>query len=152
AFLSICGCGVAVANALPMVKEKADLVTKGARGAGVVELMDRVTKEDTAILAPGRHGLRIGKAEGDTILIEPYRGDVLIAGSSGGGKSTVATALTERMVERGHQFCVLDPEGDYRELENSVCIGDTKIAPRHDEIIDLMQRHIANVVINTLAV
>jgi len=152
AFLSICGCSVAVSNALAMVKEKADVVTKEARGAGVVELVERIAKEDTAIVAPGRHGLRIGKAEGDTILIEPYRGDVLIAGSSGGGKSTVATAMTERMVERGHQFCVLDPEGDYRELENSVCVGDTKTPPRHDELIDLLKRHISNVVINTLAV
>ena len=152
AFLRVCGCAAAVANALPMLKEKADLVTKGARGAGVVELMERIIKEDTAIVAPGRHGLLLGKAEGEDVLIEPYGGDVLIAGSSGAGKSTVAVALTERMVERGYQFCVLDPEGDYRELQNSVCVGDTKTGPRADEIFDLLQRHSANVVVNTLAV
>ena len=42
AFLSICGIGVAVSNALPMLKERADLVTQGARGAGVIELIDRI--------------------------------------------------------------------------------------------------------------
>ena len=35
AFLSICECSVAVANALPAVKEKADIVTFADHGAGV---------------------------------------------------------------------------------------------------------------------
>jgi hypothetical protein len=46
AFLSFCGCGVAVANALPMLKEHADFVTKGDRGAGVVELIDKMIASD----------------------------------------------------------------------------------------------------------
>jgi hydroxymethylpyrimidine pyrophosphatase-like HAD family hydrolase len=40
AFLRACGLGVAVANALPSVKEVADLVVAGARGAGVTELIE----------------------------------------------------------------------------------------------------------------
>jgi hydroxymethylpyrimidine pyrophosphatase-like HAD family hydrolase len=39
AFLRMCGLAVAVANALPSVKEMADLVTAGERGAGVAELI-----------------------------------------------------------------------------------------------------------------
>lgn len=50
AFLSACGLGVAVANALPAVKERADFVTSGARGAGVVELIDRLLANDLADL------------------------------------------------------------------------------------------------------
>jgi hydroxymethylpyrimidine pyrophosphatase-like HAD family hydrolase len=42
AFLRACGVAVAVANALPSVKEMAHVVTRGARGAGVAELVDRV--------------------------------------------------------------------------------------------------------------
>jgi hypothetical protein len=49
---------------------------------------------------------------------------VLIAGSSGIGKSTLATALTERFVEGKFQFCVFDPEGDYDGLEGAVRLGD----------------------------
>jgi hydroxymethylpyrimidine pyrophosphatase-like HAD family hydrolase len=41
AFLRHCGLAVAVANALPSVKEIASVVTIGARGAGVAELIDR---------------------------------------------------------------------------------------------------------------
>src|SRR5688572_12070413 len=40
AFLRACGLAVAVANALPTVKELAHVVCAGARGEGVVELID----------------------------------------------------------------------------------------------------------------
>jgi hypothetical protein len=50
--LSLCKCGVAVANALPMLKERADFVTKGARGAGVVELIDMLIASDLEELDP----------------------------------------------------------------------------------------------------
>ena len=43
-FLRGCGLAVAVANALPTVKAIADVVTDGARGAGVRELIDRWLK------------------------------------------------------------------------------------------------------------
>ena len=39
AFLQICECSVAVANALPSIKERVDLVTTADHGAGVVELI-----------------------------------------------------------------------------------------------------------------
>jgi HAD superfamily hydrolase (TIGR01484 family) len=40
AFLEICGCSVAVGNALPSLKQKVSLVTKGTHGAGVAEMID----------------------------------------------------------------------------------------------------------------
>jgi hypothetical protein len=42
AFLAACGIGVAVSNALPSLKTSADFVTVGARGDGVVELIEMV--------------------------------------------------------------------------------------------------------------
>ncbi len=41
AFLAVCGLAVAVANGLDSVKASVDFVTKGARGAGVAELIAR---------------------------------------------------------------------------------------------------------------
>src|SRR6266849_3323316 len=52
AFLAMCGCSVAVANALPALKEYADLVTTGSHGAGVEELIERLLSEDLVSLAP----------------------------------------------------------------------------------------------------
>lgn len=49
-FLSACGCGVAVANALDLLKEQANFVTKGARGAGVIEIIDRLVANDLSEL------------------------------------------------------------------------------------------------------
>jgi len=42
AFLRICGCGIAVANALPALKSRADFVTKLPHGEGVTELIDQL--------------------------------------------------------------------------------------------------------------
>ena len=44
-FLALSGCGVAVANALPMLKARADFVTKGDDGAGVVEVIDLLLQD-----------------------------------------------------------------------------------------------------------
>lgn len=48
AFLRYCELSVAVANAIPALKETADLVTASPRGAGVVELIDRILAGDRA--------------------------------------------------------------------------------------------------------
>jgi hydroxymethylpyrimidine pyrophosphatase-like HAD family hydrolase len=53
AFLEICGLRVAVANALPVVKERAAFVPMGTRGAGVAGLIDRLLATDLAEASPG---------------------------------------------------------------------------------------------------
>lgn len=52
AFIELCGVGVAVANALPMLKERADVVTRGSRGDGVTELIERILTNDLADVIP----------------------------------------------------------------------------------------------------
>ena len=52
AMLTLCALGVAVSNALPAVKERADLVTQADHGAGVAELVDRVLADDLAGVEP----------------------------------------------------------------------------------------------------
>ena len=152
AFLRACGCAAAVANALPMVKETADIRLVGDHGIGVSELMERVCHEDARLVPPQRHGLVLGEDRStQCVFLEPHRGCVLIAGVSGGGKSTIAAALTERMVEKDMEFCILDPEGDYDELEHAVSVGDSKTAPSTHETLQLLQDRVANVVVNTEA-
>ncbi len=46
AFLAMCGCGVAVANALDVVRERADRVTTMPNGAGVREVIAWLITED----------------------------------------------------------------------------------------------------------
>jgi hydroxymethylpyrimidine pyrophosphatase-like HAD family hydrolase len=46
AFLRFCGCDAAVANALPAVKDEADLRLAGRHGDGVIELVDMILRDD----------------------------------------------------------------------------------------------------------
>jgi hydroxymethylpyrimidine pyrophosphatase-like HAD family hydrolase len=48
AFVSACACGVAVANALPALAERADIRTKNPNGAGVLEIIEQLLKDDLA--------------------------------------------------------------------------------------------------------
>lgn len=148
AFLRASGCAAAVANALPMLKEIADIKLVRDHGAGVVELIERICCEDARMLPPQRHGITLGHERDRPVYLEPFGGSVLIAGQSGIGKSTLATALTEGMAARGYEFCVFDPEGDYDELEHAVSIGTAGTPPTPDEAIKLL-RQPTNVVINT---
>lgn len=53
AFLGISGCGVAVANALPSLKSRANLITRGTHGDGVVEIIEELIANDFARCACG---------------------------------------------------------------------------------------------------
>lgn len=153
AFLSACGCAVAVDNALSTVKEKADFVV-GDHGSGVIELAAMLIADDLASVRPRlpRRQPVLGKLpDGQDYTLSPFE-TVLVTGSSGGGKSTVVTALLEQMRELKYQFCVVDPEGDYGALRDAVTIGDAKQTPRIEEAIALLAKPEASVAINLLAI
>jgi len=151
AFLRWVGYGVAVANALETVKETADRVTRNARSAGVMELIDQIIEMDAGLLDSDRQRIDVGVAQsGSTASLSPHGGCVLLSGTSGIGKSTLATALTERFVKAGFQFGVLDPEGDYEELADAVVVGDADRTPSEREVFELLAKPSTNVVVNML--
>ncbi|MBT3071795.1 HAD family hydrolase [Rhodomicrobium sp. Az07] len=152
-FLRMCGCAVAVANALPSVKEAADVVLDKPRGDGVRNLVDRICRDDAAIAPGTKRAIRVGQdRDGRAFTIDPEEGCALVAGSSGIGKSTLATALTERMQEAEFQFCVFDPEGDYDDLDHAVSVGGIKEPPNRAQLLKLLHKVDANVVVNTQAI
>lgn len=51
--LDACGIGVAVANAVPALKKHADIVLEHARGAGIIELIDRILMDAVNAVRPG---------------------------------------------------------------------------------------------------
>lgn len=155
AFLSKCECGVAVANALPMLMERADFVTQGDNGKGVIELVDKLVDSDLVEVEPSltRRELVVGTREdGEEIRIKPYGTNVLVAGTSGSGKSTFATSFLERLIEHGYQFCIIDPEGDYQNFEGAMVLGEVTRAPLVDEVCDFLEKSMQNAVINLLGV
>jgi len=151
--LSLCEVSVAVANALPMVKERVDWVTQGSRGAGVMELIDRLIASDLQDLAIDRHRILMGTRDNDqAVELHPYGTSILLAGTSGSGKSTLATGILERLAEQGYQFCIIDPEGDYESFEGAVVLGDGNQEPNITEVMELLGKPQQNVIINLLAV
>src|SRR5262249_38420123 len=142
AFLSLCECGAAVANALPAVKQRADFVTRGDHGDGVVELISRLVDDDLRDLEGRltRHHLPLGTAaDGSPVRLRPHGAGVLIAGPSGSGKSTAATSFLERLDEQRYQFCIIDPEGDYDSLPLAITLGGSQRGPTGDEILRLLK-------------
>jgi hydroxymethylpyrimidine pyrophosphatase-like HAD family hydrolase len=155
AFLAATECAVAVANALPALKERADLVTTGARGDGVAELIDRLMANDLEDLGPKleRHRIWLGKrAGGGDKGIDPCGAAAMVCGPSGSGKSTLTTGLLERFAAAGYQFAVIDPEGDYSGLELAVALGSPARAPLIEEVLDLLRDPARNAVVNLLGV
>jgi hydroxymethylpyrimidine pyrophosphatase-like HAD family hydrolase len=151
-FLAICGCSAAVPNALASVKDSVDIVLSGAHGAAVAELIDRILAEDARLAPPAKHGIAIGTdAMGRPVYLMPAAGHVLLVGPSGSGKSTLATTITEEMVDRNFSFCVMDPEGDYYELQHAVCVGSAASSPNIHDAIRLQHEAAVNLVINSQA-
>ncbi len=154
AFLDSCECSVAVANAIPSVKQRAALVTKGARGAGVVELIDSLIANDLSDLQiePVRDCVLIGKADSGDVTLPPHGGAVLVCGLSGSGKSTLVTGLLERIIERKYQICLIDPEGDYENLPGCRTVGDEKHAPSVRHVMQVLEEPDTQVVANLIGV
>ncbi len=155
AFLDMCECSVAVANALDSVKKRADYVTSGNHGAGAIELIDKLIASDLVELEAElkRHEILIGiRKDWREVRLKPYGDNVLISGTSGSGKSTLATSFLERLTEHGYQFCIIDPEGDYQNLEGAVVLGTNKRAPVVDEVIKLLENPKQNSVVNLLGI
>ena len=153
AFLSACERGFAVANALPALKDRADLVTQRDHGAGVEDLIDALLKNDLADVPAKREDsdILVGtRADGSELRLPPYGVSVMLAGSSGSGKSTLATGIMERLCEQNYQFCVIDPEGDYSTLEFAAVLGDANRPPSAQEVIELIVKPRDNVVVNLI--
>lgn len=155
AFLKISELAVAVDNALPSVKSEVDWVTAGSRGDGVVELIEQLLASDLAesLLLPKRHHIVLGKlSDGQEVYIQPLNRNIMLAGTSGGGKSTLATGLLERFLDQGYQVCIIDPEGDYQDFAGTTVLGNAQQTPNPAEILTALSNPLQNIVVNLIGV
>lgn len=155
AFLSLCECSVAVANALPVIKEHADFVTTSENGAGVSEIIDKLIDSDLSDIEPHlqRHEIPIGTREdGQEVRIKPYGMSVFLCGNLESEKSKLAAGFLERLAKHRYQFCIIDPEGDYRDFQGAVVLGNSRQAPVVSEVIKLLENPDQNSVINLIGI
>lgn len=146
--LRMCGASVAVENALDPIKKHADIVTKNPRGQGVEELIADLLECDLKYLEHPGHakntskrgkGVVIGtRLDGTPFLIPEFGQNILVTGGPGGGKSKFAIGILERLSPRGVQCCIIDPEGDYSGIDDSITLGNAKRAPSVDEVVNAL--------------
>jgi HAD superfamily hydrolase (TIGR01484 family) len=148
AFLKWCEFSVAVANALPSLKETADLVTEATHGAGVTELIGMILDDDLASRGRARRRIEIARDHDAPVTIRAYGSSILVAGASGSGKSTFVGGFIESIVGKHYQVCVIDPEGDYQSLPGTVAIGDDKHAVSAEQVLHALEKPSAQVVAN----
>jgi hydroxymethylpyrimidine pyrophosphatase-like HAD family hydrolase len=153
ALLEMAELSAAVANAVPMLKAAADLTTAADHGEGVIELIDALLESDLADVQPRKpqRMLTLGtRRSGERVQVPVAGFNLLIAGISGSGKSSISTSLLEQLIARRYQCCVIDPEGDYEELAGAILLGGAERAPELKEIMTALDRPDASVVVNLL--
>lgn len=151
-------CAIAVANAVPGLKQRADHVLQEDHGNGVKELIEMICLSDLKALGPGlvRDRIHIGTTSSahsaQPITLLPYQDTVMICGPSGSGKSTCISSLLERFNEKQYQFCVLDLESEYQNLRSAVVLGDGSRGPTISEARHALWQPEQSVVLNLLGI
>lgn len=150
AMLKLAGISVAVANALDSVKSASDLVLKEARGDGVRELIEQIIGDDLQSQSPfPKHRLQIGlQADGESLTIPLLGQRILVTGGSGGGKSKFGMRFLEELDKLGAQCVILDPEGDYQNINNAYVLGTGNRAPELEELTRVMDKTTGHFVVN----
>jgi len=159
AFLALSECAVAVADAVPALRERADYVTRAPGSRGVIEFIEEHLVNDLVELMPRltRHRLMLGETDDrEPVMISPHATRLLIVGPSASGKSTLTGLLVERLVESGRSVLLIDPEGDYQtfaEMERVVVLGGSseRALPTPDELRQLLHQPRTSLVLNLSA-
>jgi hydroxymethylpyrimidine pyrophosphatase-like HAD family hydrolase len=154
-FLERCECAVAVANALPSIRGLAAFTTSGDAGRGVKELIEELIADDLSRM----HGrlkknlLTIGLGPDEKpVTIAPYGVNILIAGDSGSGKSTITAGIVERLIQLAYQICIVDPEGDYGTLPEVLTLGGPHYPVPVSQALAVLEDPAMNLNVNLLGI
>ena len=128
------------------------MVTAGDHGAGVIEAIDALLADERTFAgrAAERRKIKLGKDD-EAVL------------RAGAWRRVDRRLFRHRQIHPGHRhssrnsrrsvskFCVLDPEGDYDDLQDAIVLGDGKRAPVVDEILDILRKPVSTaLVVNML--
>lgn len=129
--------GVAVGNAVPALKARADIVLASGDGEGVRELLRGPVLAGDVRREPARWRVGLGTFDdGTPATIPGSRANVLICGESGTGKSYLMGLVAEELLHLGYVIAVLDLEGDHESLADrmGVHLFGGAVLPSPDQI------------------
>lgn len=152
AMLEMCEMAVAVENAVPSVKERADVVLTESGGSGVVRFLQQVVIEGRLRLSRQRRQVTLGSSTENGLVRLPASGvDVIVSGESGSGKSFVTGLISEQLVQLGYVICLFDPEGDHAplgRLPNVVTLGGPDRLPAVEDLAQIFEQSGTSVVVD----
>jgi hydroxymethylpyrimidine pyrophosphatase-like HAD family hydrolase len=150
AMMSLSEFAVAVSNALPAVQDRADLVTVGDHGDGIIELCEHVLATDLLECAPARHKVNLGRNKHSQIELDinAFGPRILICGAEGVGKSVVSETLVQNLHDQNYQICIVDPMGTAEPAAQALLLGSAENAASGEEIAQAINRPENNVSLN----
>ena len=165
-FMRASACSVAVANALPSLKEHADVVMDKPRGEGVTALIDELLADDLSKFdgkltresitlgtrLPEKAATGNGNQKDEQLFVSPRGAGILVAGPSASGKSTMVAGILEELVQHDYQVCLIDPEGDYDGFTDALSFGSAKEKPDSKALFRAMESPGQSAVVNLLGV
>lgn len=136
--------GAAVVNAVPSLRERADLILDAEDGDGVATLLTGPYLVGAQRICPQRWWIDIGRFDdGTRVRIPGSQARILVRGPAGSGKSYLSGLMAERWIVAGYCVLVIDPEGDHSELRtlNQVQVVDTRhYLPQPIELVSTLLR------------
>ena len=150
ALLETCELGVAVANAVPVVRQRADLVLDHADGVGIAAFLGGPIVRGDQSMHPDRWRIRLGVFDdGQPATLPSSQINVLVTGASLSGKSYLAGLITEQLIRLRYSVLVIDPEGDHvrlGELPDVLVVGGREGLPTPQRLANLLGMRLGSVV------
>lgn len=151
-FLDVCEVGVAVGNAVPSLKEHADLVLEAPDGQGVCELLNGPIGSGARTVDSKRWRLTVGQDQaGQDVRIPASHTNVVILGGSGAGKSHLAGLIVEQLTDGGYSTLVVDVEGEHEgltQMRGVLKAGSDERLPTPQEVARLLRHRFGSVVLD----
>jgi hydroxymethylpyrimidine pyrophosphatase-like HAD family hydrolase len=140
--LEHCELGVAVANAVPALKNRADIVLDQRDGLGVAEFLRGPVLGGEQRVHPRRWHLDLGTTSGgESVTVPASQVNLLITGASRSGKSYLTGLVAEELIDLGYSVVLVDPEGDHAdltEIPGVLAVGGRDAAPDIEHLTQLL--------------
>ena len=150
--LDACEIGVAVGDAVPSLKARADLVLGGVDGEAVGAFLVGPFLGGLTGLQSRRRTIALGTYDDGTMTTLPAsRISIAINGASGTGKSFLAGLIAEQLIQMNYAICILDLEGDHLAiggLHGAVALGGREPLPPPAQVDRVIRQGFSSVVID----